>query len=90
MNIQNECVICCKEIEIIAVGTCDHMVCHICITRMRALCNQNECPICRNILEQVTIIVRKIRKPKPYKTMFQKHIHTSTNNLERSTIFFPF
>lgn len=43
-----ECVLCCREIEIYAVGACDHPVCYECSTRMRVLCETNECPICRS------------------------------------------
>lgn len=51
----NDCVICCKEIEIFAVGECNHAVCYNCMTRMRGLINQNECPICRKNLDQVRL-----------------------------------
>ncbi|OQR78958.1 hypothetical protein BIW11_02635 [Tropilaelaps mercedesae] len=29
----NECVVCCREISVYAVGPCDHTVCYICSTR---------------------------------------------------------
>lgn len=45
---QDECVLCCREISIYAVGACDHPVCYICSARMRVLCETNECPICRS------------------------------------------
>uniref|UniRef100_A0A336KX30 RING-type E3 ubiquitin transferase n=1 Tax=Culicoides sonorensis TaxID=179676 RepID=A0A336KX30_CULSO len=53
MSNSTDCVICCKEIEIFALGECSHPVCYNCMTRMRALINQNECPICRKNLDQV-------------------------------------
>lgn len=45
---EDECVLCCREINIYAVGTCDHLVCYECSARMRVLCETNECPICRS------------------------------------------
>ncbi|KAG8197987.1 hypothetical protein JTE90_029381 [Oedothorax gibbosus] len=45
---QEECVLCCREIQIYAVGACDHHVCYECSTRMRVLLETNECPICRS------------------------------------------
>nr|XP_022914031.1 E3 ubiquitin-protein ligase ZNF598 [Onthophagus taurus]XP_022914032.1 E3 ubiquitin-protein ligase ZNF598 [Onthophagus taurus] len=55
MNPENEdvCVVCCKKITIFAIGTCDHPVCYECSTRMRVLCKQNECPICRRDMQKV-------------------------------------
>lgn len=47
------CVVCFKNIEIYSVGSCDHPFCHECSTRMRVLCQQNECPICRQSLSKV-------------------------------------
>lgn len=45
---QDECVLCCREITIFAIGACDHPVCYECSARMRVLCETNECPICRS------------------------------------------
>lgn len=47
------CVLCCREIRIFATGKCDHCVCHECSTRMRVLCEQRECPICRRDMPMV-------------------------------------
>lgn len=52
-----ECVVCCKQIEIYAVGSCNHPVCYECIVRMRVLCDQKECPICRKTLDEVICTV---------------------------------
>ncbi|KAL0278290.1 UNVERIFIED_CONTAM: hypothetical protein PYX00_000148 [Menopon gallinae] len=49
----NLCVVCFKNVDIYSVGSCDHMVCYECSTRMRVLCRQNECPICRQDLPKV-------------------------------------
>ncbi|XP_023226306.1 E3 ubiquitin-protein ligase ZNF598-like isoform X2 [Centruroides sculpturatus] len=53
------CVLCCRNISIYAVGFCDHHVCYECSTRMRVLCKQNECPICRSDLPKVVFSQRK-------------------------------
>ena len=46
------CVLCCKEVEIYSIGECDHPICYECSTRLRVLCEQNECPICRQVLSK--------------------------------------
>lgn len=50
----NTCVVCFKIAEIFSVGVCDHPVCFECSTRMRVLCKQNECPICRQDMPKVS------------------------------------
>lgn len=52
-NGDNNCVVCFKVTAIYSVGECDHPVCYECSTRMRVLCEQNECPICRANLSKV-------------------------------------
>ncbi|CAG0897715.1 unnamed protein product [Cyprideis torosa] len=59
------CVVCCHGITIYSVGSCNHPVCHICSTRMRMLCRQNECPICRLGLEKVFFV----REPVAFETL---------------------
>lgn len=44
---EDPCVVCFRECKYFSVGECDHPVCFECSTRMRVLCRQNECPICR-------------------------------------------
>lgn len=51
---ENTCVVCFKTVEIYSIGVCDHAVCFECSTRMRVLCRQNECPICRQDLPKVS------------------------------------
>lgn len=53
-NDDNACVVCFKNVEIYSIGDCDHPVCYECSTRMRVLCQQNECPICRHVLSKVS------------------------------------
>lgn len=52
-NSENTCVVCFKNVVIYSVGECDHPVCYECSTRMRVLCRQNECPICRQDMPKV-------------------------------------
>ncbi|CAB3378891.1 Hypothetical predicted protein [Cloeon dipterum] len=57
----NTCVLCFKEAQLFSVGECDHPVCYECSTRMRVLCQQTECPICRQDMPKV--IFSPERKP---------------------------
>lgn len=56
------CVVCCQKVpgpsrkELYAIGPCDHPVCYECSTKMRLLCEQNECPICRQEILKVNTI----------------------------------
>lgn len=50
---ENMCVVCFKNANIYSIGVCDHPVCFECSTRMRVLCRQNECPICRQDMPKV-------------------------------------
>lgn len=49
----DNCVVCFREMEIFSLGECNHPVCYECSARMRVLCLQNECPICRQDLPKV-------------------------------------
>lgn len=44
---ESTCSLCWNEISVYAVGVCNHAICHICMTRMRVLCSQKDCAICR-------------------------------------------
>lgn len=75
----NTCVVCYKNVDIYSIGMCEHPVCYECSTRMRVLCRQNECPICRQDLPKV-VFTREI---KPF------HSLTTTNLLDtRYDIYF--
>lgn len=56
----NTCVVCFKVVEIYSIGECDHPVCYECSTRMRVLCQQNECPICRTDMAKVIFTNEKL------------------------------
>ncbi|XP_058795284.1 E3 ubiquitin-protein ligase ZNF598 [Phymastichus coffea] len=49
----NACIVCYKNTKYYSIGMCEHPVCYECSTRMRVLCQQNECPICRQDLPKV-------------------------------------
>ncbi|XP_059045365.1 E3 ubiquitin-protein ligase ZNF598 [Achroia grisella] len=52
-NDYSTCVVCFKNVVYYSIGECDHPVCFECSTRMRVLCLQKECPICRQDLLRV-------------------------------------
>ncbi|XP_015436553.1 PREDICTED: zinc finger protein 598 [Dufourea novaeangliae] len=56
----NTCVVCYKNVDVYSIGMCEHPVCYECSTRMRVLCCQNECPICRQDLPKV-VFTREIK-----------------------------
>ncbi|KAM9098150.1 E3 ubiquitin-protein ligase ZNF598 isoform X3 [Sarcophilus harrisii] len=53
------CVLCCGELEATALGKCDHPVCFRCSTKMRVLCEQRYCAVCREELRQIFTYERK-------------------------------
>ncbi|XP_052405985.1 E3 ubiquitin-protein ligase ZNF598 [Carassius gibelio] len=65
---ESTCVLCCQDIELFAVGKCDHPVCYRCSTKMRVLCEQKYCAVCREQLDKVVFI----KKPEPFAAL---HIH---------------
>ncbi|XP_049924264.1 E3 ubiquitin-protein ligase ZNF598 [Epinephelus moara] len=56
---EKNCVLCCQEVSIIALGKCDHPVCYRCSTKMRVLCDQKYCAVCREELDKV-VFVKKL------------------------------
>ncbi|CAH1113630.1 unnamed protein product [Psylliodes chrysocephalus] len=67
-DIENLCVVCFKNVDLYSIGSCDHAVCFECSTRMRVLCKQNECPICRQLLLKV-VFTKTIE---PFASLFPK------------------
>ncbi|XP_041362656.1 E3 ubiquitin-protein ligase ZNF598-like [Gigantopelta aegis] len=53
---ENCCNVCHEHVSVWAVGPCDHPVCYKCLTRMRILCKQLYCAICRSDLPEVLFI----------------------------------
>ncbi|XP_071963997.1 E3 ubiquitin-protein ligase ZNF598-like [Antedon mediterranea] len=58
-SISSTCVLCCQDAKLFAVGPCDHPICTKCSTRMRVLCEQKYCSVCRNDMETV-IFMKKV------------------------------
>ncbi|KAJ8363983.1 hypothetical protein SKAU_G00128140 [Synaphobranchus kaupii] len=56
---ERSCVLCCQDLDIFALGKCDHPVCYRCSTKMRVLCEQKYCAVCREELDKV-IFVKKL------------------------------
>nr|XP_015800935.2 E3 ubiquitin-protein ligase ZNF598 [Nothobranchius furzeri] len=56
---EKTCVLCCQDIDIFALGKCDHPVCYRCSTKMRVLCDQKYCAVCREELDKV-VFVKKL------------------------------
>lgn len=52
----NFCVVCCEDIEIFAVGQCDHPICYVCSVRMRVLGKEKYCAVCRTDLDKVSCV----------------------------------
>lgn len=54
------CDICAQNVpgpereKIFAFGKCDHYVCYVCSARLRVICEQSDCPICREKLDSVS------------------------------------
>ncbi|XP_054616390.1 E3 ubiquitin-protein ligase ZNF598 [Dunckerocampus dactyliophorus] len=53
---EKHCVLCCQEVDIFAFGKCDHPVCYRCSTKMRVLCEQKYCAVCREELDKVVFV----------------------------------
>ncbi|XP_075686675.1 E3 ubiquitin-protein ligase ZNF598 [Rhinoderma darwinii] len=59
LDLEGNCVLCCQEFDVFAIGKCDHPVCYRCSTKMRVLCEQKYCAVCREELEKV-VFVKKV------------------------------
>lgn len=79
----NTCVVCFKNVDIYSVGTCNHAVCFECSTRMRVLCRQNECPICRQDLPKVVFTKGKM----PYSELLENFKGTNLCDRKFGIIF---
>ena len=53
--------VCMNKIEVWSVGECNHVICHVCSTRMRVLCQRNECAICRQDLPKVIFTLAQLK-----------------------------
>ncbi|XP_068192584.1 E3 ubiquitin-protein ligase ZNF598 [Antennarius striatus] len=57
---EKHCVLCCEEVDIFALGKCDHPVCYRCSTKMRVLCDQKYCAVCREELDKVVFVEKRV------------------------------
>ncbi|XP_012249308.1 E3 ubiquitin-protein ligase ZNF598 [Bombus impatiens] len=73
----NTCVVCYKNVDIYSIGMCEHPVCYECSTRMRVLCCQNECPICRQDLPKV-VFTKEI---KPFNQLHKGNLLDTRYNI---------
>uniref|UniRef100_H2ZR44 Uncharacterized protein n=1 Tax=Ciona savignyi TaxID=51511 RepID=H2ZR44_CIOSA len=49
----NCCTVCLESMEIFAFGPCFHPVCYSCSTKLRVLCDEKLCHICRSHLPEI-------------------------------------
>ncbi|XP_068100443.1 E3 ubiquitin-protein ligase ZNF598 [Hyperolius riggenbachi] len=59
-DLEKSCVLCCQELDVYAVGKCDHPICYRCSTKMRVLCEQKYCAVCREELDKVVFIKKVV------------------------------
>ncbi|XP_033345322.1 E3 ubiquitin-protein ligase ZNF598 [Bombus vosnesenskii] len=78
----NTCVVCYKNVDIYSIGMCEHPVCYECSTRMRVLCCQNECPICRQDLPKV-VFTKEI---KPFNQLHKGNLLDTRYNIYFDTL----
>ncbi len=50
---EETCPVCCEALQLTAAGACSHRVCHRCALRLRVLCQDSSCPVCRAALDRV-------------------------------------
>ncbi|KAM3598757.1 uncharacterized protein V6R79_022216 [Siganus canaliculatus] len=68
---EKHCVLCCQEVDIFALGKCDHPVCYRCSTKMRVLCDQKYCAVCREELDKVVFVT----KPEAFSCLPYQQFH---------------
>ena len=70
-HISDTCVVCGKENELVAVGSCDHRrVCSYCAMKSRLHYDYKKCPICLQVLDQIFIC--EFTDKTPYSTLVKK------------------
>ncbi|XP_050390953.1 E3 ubiquitin-protein ligase ZNF598 [Patella vulgata] len=81
------CTVCHEHMEIFAVGSCNHPICYRCSSRMRLLCDQMYCPICRGDLRKVAFVqnLLKFEKIKLEKFKITKqNIYLENDEVEKA------
>ena len=64
----DSCSLCCEESKAWAIGHCEHAMCLGCSVRLRVLCDQRDCPVCREKLNKVRVASPAV-VPSVYYTM---------------------
>jgi len=49
----SSCIICTEDVELYAVGSCNHPICHKCSLKLRLLYKTKECPYCKVHIKQI-------------------------------------
>ena len=50
------CLICANEIKTVAIGECGHhVICYVCLLRLRWVLKKNTCPVCKMSLETLFV-----------------------------------
>eukprot|EP00057_Strongylocentrotus_purpuratus_P032563 XP_788063.1 PREDICTED: zinc finger protein 598 [Strongylocentrotus purpuratus] len=57
-SLTSTCVLCCQEIKIYAIGPCNHPICFKCSTKMRVICNQMYCAVCRSEMPKAIFTIK--------------------------------
>ncbi|KAG9509523.1 E3 ubiquitin-protein ligase [Fragariocoptes setiger] len=71
---KDNCIICDQSLpgeereKIYAIGKCNHVICYVCSARLRVICDQFECPVCRVKLDNVIYSAVKKRSFDLYDT----------------------
>uniref|UniRef100_A0A8C5QEJ0 RING-type E3 ubiquitin transferase n=1 Tax=Leptobrachium leishanense TaxID=445787 RepID=A0A8C5QEJ0_9ANUR len=81
MDPEHSCVLCCQELDVYAIGKCDHPICYRCSTKMRVLCEQRYCAVCREELDKVVFV----RKLAPFLSINTQQMQSEKNY----DIYFP-
>ena len=58
---EENCQVCMNQMSVFGVGRGDHTICFLCSTRMRVLCQKNECAICRQDMPMVIFTTAKLK-----------------------------
>jgi len=81
-DMESTCVLCCQDIDMFAVGKCDHPVCYRCSTKMRVLCEQKYCAVCREQLDKVPprpLLQQREHRPRSLLLLYTHTAHTRGN-----------
>ena len=67
---RDECIICYGMIKYVALTPCEHSYCHLCCVRLKILCEDNHCPICRTPFDENPVLLLQLNTPNPvYKNL---------------------